>query len=383
MRVSLTQEQADLAETVRHLFTRECTPELVRKLQASDSLTEVKELWDALAATGVFGLTLPDEVGGSDASLFELGLVFREAGRALCPTIVYSTAALGLAIRRLATPEQQQHWLPGIAAGRTRGSVAVADPGDGSDVRPRLTAVRRDGGWSVSGSLSFVANADVADALLVTARTADGEPERFLAFLVTSDQPGVRCERQHTFSRDVQCRVEFDNVLVTAPTHVLGTGDNGDEGGVRDQDLRWVSNAITALQCMEMAGGAEAVLDRTVGYIKVRHQFDRPIASFQAAQHHVANMRIAIDGARLASYQAAWWVGRGDLAEREVAIAKLKCNEAYKRTTLDAHQLHGGMGYLRETDLHLWSERAKATELLGGSWDVQIRRIEQALGLAG
>jgi alkylation response protein AidB-like acyl-CoA dehydrogenase len=378
MRVALTREQADLAETVRHLLARECTPELVRKLQASDSLTEVKQLWDALAATGVFGLTVPEQMGGSEASLFELGLVFREAGRVLCPTIVYSTVALGLAVRRLATLEQQQHWLPAIAAGRTRGSVAVADAGDGSDVRPRLTAVRRDGGWSVSGRLSFVANADVADALLVTARTADGEPERFLAFLVTSDQPGVHCERQRTFSRDIQCRLEFDNVLVSTPTHVLGA-----DGGIGEQDLRWVSNAITALQCMEMTGGSEAVLDRTVSYIKLRHQFGRPIASFQAAQHHIANMRIAIDGARLASYQAAWWVGRGDLAEREVAIAKLKCNEAYKRTTLDAHQLHGGMGYLRETDLHLWSERAKVTELLGGSWDVQIRRIEQALGLAG
>jgi alkylation response protein AidB-like acyl-CoA dehydrogenase len=376
MRVSLTQEQADLAETVRQLFSRECNPELVRKLQASDSLTELSQLWEALTATGVFGLALPEQMGGSGAGLFELGLVFREAGRVLCPTIIYSTVALGLAVQRLGIPEQQRHWLPGISAGSTRGSVAIADPADGSDVQPRLRAVRRGGGWCLSGKLSFVPNADVADALLVTARTADGEPERFLAFLVTSDQPGVRCERQRTFSRDIQCRVEFDDVLVTTPTHVLG------DGGVSEQDLRWVSNAITALQCMEMSGGAEAVLDRTVDYIKVRQQFGRPIASFQAAQHHVANMRIAIDGARLASYQAAWWVGRGDLAEREVAIAKLKCNEAYKRSTLDAHQLHGGMGYLRETDLHLWSERAKVTELLGGSWDVQIRRIGQALGLA-
>ena len=377
MRVSLTQDQSDLADTVRQLFSRECTPELVRKVQESDSLTEVSQLWDALTATGVFGLAIPEQLGGSGAGLFELGLVFREAGRVLCPTIVYSTVALGLAIQRLGSAEQQQHWLPGIADGSTRGSVAIADPADGSDVRPRITAVRRGGGWCLSGKLSFVLNADVADALLVSARTTDGEPERFLAFLITGDQPGMHCERQRTFSRDIQCRVELDDVLVTAPTHVLG-GD----GGASEQDLRWVSNAITALQCMEMSGGAEAVLDRTVDYIKVRHQFNRPIASFQAAQHHVANMRIAIDGARLASYQAAWWVGRGDLAEREVAIAKLKCNEAYKRTTLDAHQLHGGMGYLRETDLHLWSERAKVTELLGGSWDVQIRRIEQALGLA-
>jgi alkylation response protein AidB-like acyl-CoA dehydrogenase len=134
---------------------------------------------------------------------------------------------------------------------------------------------------------------------------------------------------------------------------------------------------------MEMVGGTSAVLERTVEYVKGREQFGRPIAAFQAAQHHVANIRIALDGARLAAYQATWWVGRGELAERELAIAKLKCGEVYKDATLTAHQLHGGMGYLRETDLHFWSERAKATELQGGAYDVQIRRLERALHLAG
>ena len=144
-----------------------------------------------------------------------------------------------------------------------------------------------------------------------------------------------------------------------------------------------MSNAVTGLQCMEMVGGALAVIERTVDYVKGRHQFNRPIASFQAAQHHVANIHIAIDGARLTSYQAVWLIGRGELAQREIAIAKLKCNEAYKFTTLTAHQLHGGMGYLRETDLHLWSQRAKATELLGGAWDVQLAHLENALRLSG
>jgi alkylation response protein AidB-like acyl-CoA dehydrogenase len=106
-------------------------------------------------------------------------------------------------------------------------------------------------------------------------------------------------------------------------------------------------------------------------YIKEGNQFGRPIAGFQAAQHHVANMRMAIDGARLAANQAIWWVGQGQVAERKVAIAKLKCGEAYKNATLTAHQSHGGMGYLRETNLHLWSERAKVTEFMGGAEDVQ------------
>ena len=134
---------------------------------------------------------------------------------------------------------------------------------------------------------------------------------------------------------------------------------------------------------MEMAGGATAVLDRTVDYVKVREQFGRPIASFQAAQHHVANMRMAVDGARLTANQAIWWTGTGQPATRAVAIAKMQASEAYKWVTLTAHQLHGGMGYVRETDLHLWSERAKATEIQGGTADVAAGWLQRELGLAG
>ncbi len=166
---------------------------------------------------------------------------------------------------------------------------------------------------------------------------------------------------------------------VSTPTHVLGA-----DGGISEQDLRWVSNAITALQCMEMTGGARSRA-RPDGRATSRSAINSAGRSRASRPPSTTSPTCGSPSTAHAwrAYQAAWWVGRGDLAEREVAIAKLKCNEAYKRTTLDAHQLHGGMGYLRETDLHLWSERAKVTELLGGSWDVQIRRIEQALGLAG
>jgi alkylation response protein AidB-like acyl-CoA dehydrogenase len=146
-------------------------------------------------------------------------------------------------------------------------------------------------------------------------------------------------------------------------------------------DLTWVADAVLALQCMEMVGGATAVLDATVEYVKVREQFNRPIASFQAAQHHVANLRIALEGARLTAHKAVWSVGQGDTATREVAIAKMQCSESYKWTTLTAHQLYGGMGYVRETDLHLWSERAKVTEVQYGTADVAAGWLQAELGL--
>jgi alkylation response protein AidB-like acyl-CoA dehydrogenase len=378
MKLALTEDQKELQRTFRALLEKECPPTVVRELQSPNSDGMPKQLWAALADTGLFGLAFPSELGGEDGTLFELGLAYEEAGRVLCPSLVYSTTAFGLAMFHLGTHEQVAEWIPRVARGEVCATTAAWQQSDASDLRPRVTATLRNGAWQLEGTLEFVSHADAVDAMLVTAKTTDGgEPERVVGFVIAKDQPGVTTTRHRTFSRDIQCRVELDDVVVQDSARVVGL----DRGGLAREDIQWVSNAVMALQCMEMVGGAQAVLERTVDYVKGRQQFNRPIASFQAAQHHVANMHIAIDGARLAAYQAVWWMGAGYTAQRELAIAKLTCNEAYKGATLAAHQLHGGMGYLRETDLHLWSERAKVTELTGGPWDVQINRLERALML--
>ncbi|CAM5230932.1 acyl-CoA dehydrogenase family protein [Rhodanobacter lindaniclasticus] len=377
MELLFTDEQALLQESFRKVFAHHCSPEFVRRSQASAAADVLDPLWSALAEMGVFGLAIPEEHGGIGGSLFDLGLVFAEAGRALCPTKVYSTTVFAQALLRLGSDEQRQAFLPAIAAGSASGSVALWNPSDAADVRPRLEAVHTDAGWKLSGTLMFVPNADLVDYVLVSARTADSEeePTRTLCFVVETSQPGWHAERLQTFGRDNQCEVRLDGVVVD-PARALHAAS-----GVSRDHLQWISDMALALQTMEMAGGAEAVIERTVGYVKERQQFDRPLASFQAVQHHVADMHIALEGARLAAFQAIWWVAKGGLAEREVAIAKLKCSEAYKQITLTAHQLHGGMGYMREFDLHLWSERAKTTELLGGAAAVQLRRLEHLLQL--
>ena len=131
----------------------------------------------------------------------------------------------------------------------------------------------------------------------------------------------------------------------------------------------------------EMVGGGAAVLERTVEYVRAREQFGRAIGSFQAVQHIVADIHIALEAARLSADSAIWWLAEGEPAGRKVAIAKLHVSEAYKSATLNAHQVHGGMGYVRETDLHLWSERAKVSEIRGGTADVAARWLEEEVGL--
>jgi alkylation response protein AidB-like acyl-CoA dehydrogenase len=171
--------------------------------------------------------------------------------------------------------------------------------------------------------------------------------------------------------------VGFDDVVVDDHRRILGGAE-----GIAEKDLRRVANAAVALLCLDLVGVAEAVLQRTVDYTKMREQFGRPIASFQAAQHLVADMHIALAAARLAAQSAVFWIGRGRTATRETAIAKMRA-AAVKQITLDAHQLHGGMGYVVDTDLHLFSERARVLATIGGGADIAAKWLEGEMDWEG
>ena len=142
--------------------------------------------------------------------------------------------------------------------------------------------------------------------------------------------------------------------------------------------LRRLANAIVALDCLDLVGVGEAVVERTVEYTKMREQFGRPIASFQAAQHLVADMHIALAAARLAAQSAVFWIGKGRTATRETAVARMRAAEV-KKITLDAHQLHGGMGYVVDTDLYKFSERARVLSTLGGGADIAATWLENEM----
>jgi alkylation response protein AidB-like acyl-CoA dehydrogenase len=371
-------EQLELRSVARDVLARACPISLVRELREPGSDGFSPALWQALTAAGIFGIAFEEKYGGAGAGQYELALVFEAAGRALCPTIVYSSLIFGLALNRLGDDEHKTRYLPDLIEGRLRASHALWNPSNAADIRPRLSALRVDGGWALTGRLMFVQNAETADVVLVAARTsAHREPARTYGFLVRPGAPGWTARALATIAHDQQSEVLLDGHFV-ADADVL-TGLDG--SGLDENDVAWVANSAVALQCMEMVGGTAAALEQTVEYTKVREQFGRAIATFQAVQHLVADMRIALESARLTATQAAWWTARGDVATRAVAIAKMKCNDAYKWTTLNCHQLQGGMGYVLDTDLHLWSSRAKLTELQGGTTDVAAIWLERECGL--
>jgi len=378
MKLVPTQEQLDLQAMLRSVLTKECPTSLVRELKLDESDGFPASLWDALTTTGVLGLAFDESYGGSASGLFELGLCFAEAGRALCPTIVYSTLLFGVGVARLADERQRAQYLPALCSGQLKASIATWNPADAGDLRPTLTAIQAEGGWTLRGTVLFLANAAIADVVLVTATTTVfAEPARTLGFLIEPNSVGWHSDRLETMAGDKQSRVTLADVFVREESVLAGSAGHG----LAAADLAWIASTALALQCMEMVGGTSAVLEQTVDYVKNREQFGRPIASFQAVQHLVADIHIALQGARLAAHQAIWWLARGEPATRAVAIAKMHCSETYKWATLTAHQLHGGMGYIRETDLHLWSERAKVTEIQGGTADVAAGWLQKEIGL--
>ncbi|MFK4654168.1 alkylation response protein AidB-like acyl-CoA dehydrogenase [Bradyrhizobium japonicum] len=274
MKVSLSDEQREFVRSIRRLFAHECPPSLVRQLQEPTPDPKPAQLWSHLAEIGVFGLALPLEADDPVGTLFDLGLVYEEGGRALCPTIVYSTIEFGLALTRLPGISSATKWLPKVAAGDVVGTISLADPNDSSNIIPSIYAERQGAKWVLSGSLDFAPNADVADALLTTAQIGgQWGPDSYLTILLP--RQAISAQRRSTFARDNQCRVELNGVQLDVENVFSGAE------ALKCDDLHWIANAITALHCMDMVGGAQAVIDRTVAYLKQRHQFGRPIASFQ------------------------------------------------------------------------------------------------------
>jgi alkylation response protein AidB-like acyl-CoA dehydrogenase len=336
VRVIPDRDERDLAAMCRKLLAAELEPDAQ---------------WKALTDAGVLGLVV-------DGSVTDVGIFCVEAGRALCPRVVQSTLYAALAVDWL---KAGSAWLPRLTSGETRGTCALFNPRDASDVTPSLQAQRDGDRWRVSGTADFIPDADVADVII--ANTDAG------VVVVDTTTSGISIEPVPMMGGYPASTVRFDDVLVDAVAV--------DEG-----QLRRVANAIVTLDCLDLVGVGEAVVQRTVDYTTMREQFGRPIASFQAAQHMVANMHIALAAARLAAQSAVFWIGRGQTATRETAVARMRAAEV-KQITLDAHQLHGGMGYVVDTDLHKFSERARVLSTLGGGADIAAKWLEGEMNWEG
>jgi alkylation response protein AidB-like acyl-CoA dehydrogenase len=338
------------------------------------------ELWKRIGSElGWPAIVIPERCGGLGLGFVELVALLEEAGAALlCAPFFSSVCMAGGALLVGGSDAQQREHLPGIAAGQTRAALAHAEPSGRWDADGICAVARRDGGdYLLSGRKRFVLDGHCADLLVVAARREDSAGEEGISlFLVPADAPGVSRRALPTMDQTRrQADVELAEVRVPAAALM------GEEGRGWPALRKTLDLAAVALSA-DQVGGAQRCLDLSVAYALERVQFGRPIGSFQAIKHKCADMMVRVESARSACYYAACTADEDtpDLS-RVASLAKAYCSDAYFHCAAQALQIHGGVGFTWEYDVHLYFKRAKSTEVFLGDPAYHRERVARDIGL--
>ena len=377
MNFGFNEEQEMLRSTARKFLENECPSEVVRKLMDTpEGMTPA--LWGKLAEQGWLGLITPEAYDGMGLGLVDLVVLMEEMGRAVVPGPYFSTVLLGgLGILEAGTEAQKKEWLPKIAAGEKRVTLAWMEPS--AQLGPEgvtLAAAEKGGRFTLSGTKLFVPDAHTADAVVVAARTGKPGAEGISLFLVPKGAKGLAVTLLPTMDQTRKlCEVTLKDVAVGGDA-VLGATGSGWKA------LSRVLDRATVALCAEMCGGAQKVLDMTVEYAKIRQAFGRPIGSFPGVKHKAADMLVDVENSKSITYYAAWAMDEG-VAEGPLAasMAKAYVSDAYRKVSAAGIQLHGGIGFTWEHDLHLYFKRAKGSEFTFGDATYHRERVAQLVNL--
>jgi alkylation response protein AidB-like acyl-CoA dehydrogenase len=352
MQFGLSESQEFLKDTARKFFAGECPSSEVRRLMETETACDAA-LWSKLTDQGYTGIIFPEEYGGVGLGLVELMLLMEEAGRALLPGPFFSTVVLaGTVLDAVCAPEQKKKYLAPICKGEVRATVALLEAG-ASWNRGDIQMNAYNG--NLTGEKLFVTDAAVADFLLVVARNG--------VFLVDSKARGLKISAMS--GMDLTRKLYFVEFSNTPAEQLCKTTELG-----RAFDI------ATAAISAELVGGMQRTLDLTVEYAKTRKQFGKPIGMFQAVQHQCADMYLETESARSAVYYAGWALEENSPdAATAVSIAKMYSSDAARSVGNRGIQIHGGMGFTWENDLHLYYRRAKASETAFGDATFHRERI--------
>ena len=373
MDFGFSEEQEMLRQSARGLLEKECPSAAVRRLM-EDERGYDPELWRKMAGLGWTGLVIPEAYGGAGLSYVDLILVLEEMGRVILPSPFIWTAMVAESIKRSANETQKQALLPKIAAGELIATVAWMEPSGLWGIDGIAMPARQTGdGFTLDGVKLFVNDAHISDYLLVAARTGG---TGVTLFAIETARAGIAVSPLKTMDATRKLsEVRFEGVKASAADVVGAIGDGW-------KTLAEILDRGKVMIAAEMMGGAQKVLEVTVEYAKVRAQFGRPIGSFQAVQHKCANMMIDVEGAKSAVYYAAWAVSN-DVAEASLAAAlcKAAASDASRRVSADGIQVHGGIGFTWDHDMHLYFKRAKSSEFTFGDATYNRELVAQGLNL--
>jgi len=380
MDFGFSESQEALRRTVRGVIARRCPPEKIREWEEQEVFPD--EVWDEMAALGWLGLAFPAEYGGADGSMLDLMVMLEEL--ALAEFELASAVGLavmgGLAVLRHGTAEQKARYLPPLIEGRAHFSVSLTEPGSGSDAAALTTRAARDGDdFVLSGQKLYCTGAHLrGSTVLLAARTSPEAPKRqgITVFLLDPTAPGVTLRRMRMLGRRIQGTNEIflDGARVPAE-NILGTLDGG------WAVLRSFLEVERTVAAIAYAGAAQAVVNLALSHAREREQFGRPIGSFQAIAHLLADMQTDVDATRLLAYRAAWLLAESRPCLREVSIAKLHASETYARVAGHGMQVMGGHGYTMECDMQRHFRSARLATIGAGTSQIQRDLIARTMGL--
>ncbi len=332
MNFDFTDDQQAIKRTARDLLAERFKPDAVRELAEGERYDDAH--WSELAGLGWPGIFVEEEHGGQGLATVELAILMEELGYALAPVPFLSNAAAGLVLQHSGTPDQQSRWLPGVASGEARGTVGMA----------------------TDGEAALVPDADTAEVIVLLENGAGSVHE------------ASACEVEPVATIDATRR--YSRVRAGRAGEPLG----GDPAGARDR----IATALAA----ELVGVSQRVMEMSVEYARDRKQFDRPIGAYQAVSHRCADMLRETESARSTTLWAAWAAeAEPETLALAAAMAKASASDAGWNVTSSALQVHGGIGFTWEHDLHFFLKRAKVDGVLYGSAREHRDRVADLSGL--
>lgn len=375
----LTDEQRDFVAAVRDFCARECGPERLAALTDGGRDPHNAEIAARMGELGWYGLEIDERYGGSGGSFLDATLFLEEFSRGQAPVAGYGVTLICVgALNRFGSEDQKRELLGRVAAGGTL-AIAMSEPDAGSDVAALKCRARRDGDeWVLSGAKMWCSFAHKASHVLIVCRTGEGSErhEGLSMIWVPRDAPGFTMRPIDTLGGEDTNELHLDDVRVPADA-LMGT-----EGGGWLQLMAGLNKERVILAAMAL-GLAQRAFDDTLAYVKERHQFGRPVGSFQALQHRLADLATDLVQARL----LVRWVARltdedpQRMLPQEASMAKLAATELSKRCALEAVQMAGGYGYAKEYPMERYLRSAVVTTIYGGTSEIQRNIIAKTLGL--
>jgi alkylation response protein AidB-like acyl-CoA dehydrogenase len=370
MELEFSADQDELRDSIRTVLAKESPVALARRVVETGERPD--ELWQTMVDLGWPALTVPEEYGGIGLGPIEAGILAEELGRVIAPGPLLPTVTQFVpVVRALGSPEQQARFLGSVATGECRGSLAIAEQTGSFDPTHTTATAERDGNaFVLRGRKRYVVEGDAVDELAVVVRPDGGDGPPGVAIVPVESTQTTLADSFDTSRRYVH--VDLDGTRVDADRML--SGDSGRLGRAIEE--------ATAAVALEIIGTAQTIFDITLEYAKHREQFGVPIGSFQAIKHKFADMTIALERARSTSYYATLTLHEDD-PRRSIAVstAKAAASDCQRMLAKEGIQIHGGIGYTWEHDMHLYVRRMKSSEPLFGSGTTHRARIADLLGV--